>query len=58
VEDAIAKAHADVYVSYGVHPQLVAEEDVAPQLELLARELAQPTLTRPPIKRRRHVDRP
>jgi TatD DNase family protein len=47
VEHSIAKAHPDVFVSYGVHPQLVAEEAVAPQLEALAAELAKPTLIRP-----------
>ncbi len=47
VEHAIAREHADVFVSYGVHPQLVAEEDVTAQLDALANELKQPTLTRP-----------
>ena len=46
-EDAIAKKNPDVYVSYGVHPQLVAETDTGPMVAALAAELARPTLTKP-----------
>lgn len=45
-EDAIARKNADVFVSYGVHPQLVAESDV-PFVDALERELKTPSLTKP-----------
>jgi TatD DNase family protein len=46
-EDAIARRHADVFVSYGVHPQLVAETDTRPMVRALDDELRAPKLTRP-----------
>jgi TatD DNase family protein len=49
-EDALAAAHADVFVSYGVHPQIVAElDDAATDAAVAALDRA---LARPPQRAR------
>jgi TatD DNase family protein len=46
-EDRIARQNDDVFVSYGVHPQLVGAAPLMPMVRALDQELRAPTLRKP-----------